>query len=91
MPQYHVIVLDDSCCTRTYHADDIDSARKMAEAYMREGDWNADAFAHDVKEALGGESYEDYSARVGAHPAAVKSRAFRARRRLADLLREAHR
>jgi RNA polymerase sigma-70 factor (ECF subfamily) len=36
--------------------------------------------------ALDGESYAEYSARTGTHPAAVKSRAFRARRRLGGLL-----
>lgn len=36
--------------------------------------------------ALAGESYADYGARTGAHPAAIKSRAFRARRRLAAFL-----
>ena len=36
--------------------------------------------------ALRGESYAEYSARTGAHRAAVKSRAFRARRRLEGLL-----
>ena len=39
--------------------------------------------------ALAGESYADYGARIGVHPAAVKSRAFRARRRLAAFLDEA--
>jgi len=38
--------------------------------------------------AVSGESYADYGARAGVHPAAVKSRAFRARRRLAALLNE---
>ena len=45
---------------------------------------------HDVMRccALGGQSYAEYGGRKGIHPAAVKSRAFRARRRLAELLRE---
>jgi len=45
---------------------------------------------HDVVRscALGGQSYAEYGGRKGIHPAAVKSRAFRARRRLAELLRE---
>jgi RNA polymerase sigma-70 factor (ECF subfamily) len=38
--------------------------------------------------ALDGQSYSEYGDRTGLHPAAVKSRAFRARRRLATLLRE---
>jgi len=38
--------------------------------------------------AVAGESYAAYGARTGVHPAAVKSRAFRARRRLAELLEE---
>ncbi len=38
--------------------------------------------------ALAGESYSDYAARTGLQPAAVKSRAFRARRRLAAFLEE---
>jgi RNA polymerase sigma factor (sigma-70 family) len=36
--------------------------------------------------SLAGVSYAEYGARHGLHPAAVKSRAFRARRRLSDLL-----
>jgi len=45
---------------------------------------------HDVVRscALGGQSYAEYGGRKGIHPAAVKSRAFRARRHLAELLRE---
>ncbi len=39
--------------------------------------------------ALADESYAAYGARTGIHPAAVKSRAFRARRRLGEILREA--
>ena len=39
--------------------------------------------------ALADESYAAYGARTGAHPAAVKSRAFRARRHLGALLRGA--
>lgn len=38
--------------------------------------------------ALEGQSYSEYGRRRGLHPAAVKSRAFRARRHLAVLLRE---
>jgi RNA polymerase sigma-70 factor (ECF subfamily) len=38
--------------------------------------------------ALGGQSYAEYGERTGLHPTAVKSRAFRARRRLAELLQE---
>jgi RNA polymerase sigma-70 factor (ECF subfamily) len=38
--------------------------------------------------ALEGRSYAEYSHRAGLHPAAVKSCAFRARRRLAKFLRE---
>jgi RNA polymerase sigma-70 factor (ECF subfamily) len=38
--------------------------------------------------ALAGESYADYGARTGLHPSAVKSRAFRARRRLTAILEE---
>lgn len=38
--------------------------------------------------ALAGLSYAEYGARTGTHPAAVKSRAFRARRRLSALLTE---
>jgi len=38
--------------------------------------------------ALGGLSYGEFAARFGVHPAAVKSRAFRARRRLAGMLRK---
>ncbi len=37
---------------------------------------------------LEGRSYAEYSDRAGLHPAAVKSRAFRARRRLAEFMRE---
>ena len=37
--------------------------------------------------ALGGASYAEYGARMGIHPAAVKSRAFRARRRLEDAVK----
>ena len=37
---------------------------------------------------LEGRSYAEYSDRAGLHPAAVKSRAFRARRRLAEYMRE---
>jgi len=36
--------------------------------------------------AFGGLSYGEFAARAGVHPAAVKSRAFRARRRLAAIL-----
>lgn len=36
--------------------------------------------------ALAEESYAAYGSRTGVHPAAVKSRAFRARRRLGELL-----
>jgi RNA polymerase sigma-70 factor (ECF subfamily) len=36
--------------------------------------------------ALEGQSYAEYGRRRGLHPAAVKSRAYRARRHLADLL-----
>jgi RNA polymerase sigma-70 factor (ECF subfamily) len=45
---------------------------------------------HDVMSccALDGQSFAEYGDRTGLHPAAVKSRAFRARRRLAELLRE---
>jgi RNA polymerase sigma-70 factor (ECF subfamily) len=45
---------------------------------------------HDVLRccALGGQSYAEYGGRKGIHPAAVKSRAFRARQRLAEQLRE---
>jgi RNA polymerase sigma-70 factor (ECF subfamily) len=39
--------------------------------------------------ALEDESYADYGARAGVHPAAVKSRAFRARRHLGALLQQA--
>jgi len=39
--------------------------------------------------ALGGQSYDDYSRRTGIAAAAAKSRAFRARRRLRDQLRDA--
>jgi RNA polymerase sigma-70 factor (ECF subfamily) len=38
--------------------------------------------------AFDGQSYAEYGDRTGLHPAAVKSRAFRARRRLATLLQE---
>ena len=38
--------------------------------------------------ALEGRSYAEYSVRAGLHPAAVKSRAFRARRRLTEILQE---
>jgi RNA polymerase sigma-70 factor (ECF subfamily) len=38
--------------------------------------------------ALAGESYAEFSRRTGVHPAAAKSRAFRARRRLGKLLEE---
>jgi RNA polymerase sigma-70 factor (ECF subfamily) len=38
--------------------------------------------------ALGGQSYTEYAGRRGLHPSAAKSRAYRARRRLAVLLRE---
>ena len=37
--------------------------------------------------ALGGRSYADLARRTGAHPAALKSRAFRARRHLSLILR----
>jgi RNA polymerase sigma-70 factor (ECF subfamily) len=45
---------------------------------------------HDVMRccALGGQSYAEYGGRKGIHPTAVKSRAFRARRHLAERLRE---
>ncbi len=45
---------------------------------------------HDVVSccALDGQSFAEYGDRTGLHPAAVKSRAYRARRRLAELLRE---
>lgn len=36
--------------------------------------------------SLAGVSYEEYGARAGVHPSAIKSRAFRARRRLRELL-----
>jgi RNA polymerase sigma-70 factor (ECF subfamily) len=36
--------------------------------------------------AMAGLSYAEYGARTGTHPAALKSRAFRARRRLGTLL-----
>jgi len=38
--------------------------------------------------AFDGQSYAEYGDRIGLHPAAVKSRAFRARRRLATLLQQ---
>jgi len=38
--------------------------------------------------AFGGLSYGEFAARAGVHPAAVKSRAFRARQRLAAMLGE---
>jgi DNA-directed RNA polymerase specialized sigma24 family protein len=38
--------------------------------------------------ALGGASYAEYAKRRDLHPAAVKSRAYRARCRLRDLLGE---
>ena len=38
--------------------------------------------------ALQGQSYTEYGRRRGLHPSAVKSRAFRARKRLAYLLQE---
>jgi RNA polymerase sigma-70 factor (ECF subfamily) len=38
--------------------------------------------------ALAGQTYAEYGARTGTHPAAVKSRAFRARRRLGGFLLE---
>ena len=40
--QYHIRILDGSGCTTTFHADTIESARSQAEAYMNEGNWNAD-------------------------------------------------
>jgi RNA polymerase sigma factor (sigma-70 family) len=45
---------------------------------------------HDVMSccALDGQSFAEYGDRMGLHPAAVKSRAYRARRRLAELIRE---
>jgi RNA polymerase sigma-70 factor (ECF subfamily) len=39
--------------------------------------------------ALADETYAEYGGRTGVHPSAVKSRAYRARRRLGALLREA--
>ena len=38
--------------------------------------------------ALAGQSYAEYGTRTGTHPAAVKSRAFRARQRLSLMLQE---
>jgi RNA polymerase sigma factor (sigma-70 family) len=58
--------------------------------HLRQGLDELSREEHDVVRccALGGQSYAEYGGRNGIHPAAVKSRAFRARRRLAELLRE---
>jgi RNA polymerase sigma-70 factor (ECF subfamily) len=60
-------------------------------ALLRDGLTRLSALERDLLErcALSGWSYAEYSARTGTHVAAVKSRAFRARRRLRALLIDA--
>jgi len=66
-------------------------ARRQAARRLREGLAGLGADERDVLECcvLEGRSYAEYGAERGLHPAAAKSRAFRARRRLRALLREA--
>ena len=76
-----------------------DSAPGPAEAFdrrqraqrLRQGITQLSGEERDVvlRCALAGQSYAEYSAQTGTRLAAVKSRAFRARRRLHALLREA--
>ncbi len=65
--------------------------RRERVAHLRDGITRLSAHERDVviQCSLAGESYAAYGARTGHHPAAIKSRAFRARRRLRDLLRGA--
>ena len=89
--------------TRLDCADDdlpiaVDAAPTPAEALERREQLNRlwdglCELSHEERDvvaccALGGQSYAEYGKRTGLHPTAVKSRAFRARRRLADLLQE---
>jgi RNA polymerase sigma-70 factor (ECF subfamily) len=62
--------------------------RRLLIARLREGIARLCGEERDVLMncALAGLSYEEYGARTGTHPAALKSRAFRARRRLGALL-----
>ncbi len=64
--------------------------RRERVAHLRDGITCLSAHERDVviQCSLAGESYAAYGARTGHHPAAIKSRAFRARRRLRDLLRD---
>jgi RNA polymerase sigma-70 factor (ECF subfamily) len=69
-------------------AEDLD--RRLRTARLREA---IEQLCREEREvvlscALAGLSYAEYGERTGTHPAAVKSRAFRARRRLGALLTE---
>lgn len=66
-------------------------ARRQAERRLRREIARLGPEERDVIErcVLPGRSYADYGAERGVHPAAAKSRAFRARRRLEARLREA--
>ncbi len=65
-----------------------DLARRERHARLRDGLARLSRDERDVVEqcALAGMTYAEYGARTGMHPAAVKSRAFRARARLGTLL-----
>lgn len=62
------------------------AARRLRKGIARLGDEERDVIERCV---LAGRSYADYAADRGVHPAAAKSRAFRARRHLEALLGEA--
>jgi len=62
------------------------AARRLRREIARLGPEERDVIERCV---LPGRSYADYGAERGVHPAAAKSRAFRARRRLQALLHEA--
>ena len=76
----------------------VDGAPTPAEAFERREQLNRlrdglCELSHEERDVvaccvLGGQSYGEYGERTGIKPAAVKSRAFRARRRLAKLLQE---
>lgn len=61
------------------------AARRLHHEIARLGPEERDVIERCV---LPGRSYADYGAERGVHPAAAKSRAFRARRRLQSLLQE---
>ena len=65
-------------------------ARDQAAHRLRQGIARLGEEERDVIErcVLSGRSYAEYGAERGVHPAAAKSRAFRARRRLEALLRD---